>query len=171
MLLWVLVWLCWPAARRCIRESEAAWWGLVLAISAGLLLHLLMDYLNPFGLHPFHPFDSRWYFGDLVFILEPVFWVTFCIPLAMMMPWRLPRILGVAALLGVPLYFTARAFLPWFLFAALAAIALVLTISQWRSGARRCQPQARPLVPSFGYIDVFIPEQSLVLGVCHGRGQ
>jgi membrane-bound metal-dependent hydrolase YbcI (DUF457 family) len=36
----------------------------------GLLLHLGMDYLNVYGVHPFHPFDSRWRYGDMIFIVE-----------------------------------------------------------------------------------------------------
>ena len=33
--------------------------------------HPLLDYLNPYGWRPFLPFDDTWYYGDLVFILDP----------------------------------------------------------------------------------------------------
>jgi inner membrane protein len=37
----------------------------------GPLLHIGMDYTNNYGVHPFWPFDDRWYYGDLIFIIEP----------------------------------------------------------------------------------------------------
>jgi inner membrane protein len=33
--------------------------------------HPALDYLNPYGLRPFLPFSNTWYYGDLVFILDP----------------------------------------------------------------------------------------------------
>jgi inner membrane protein len=41
-----------------------------------------MDSLNVYGVHPLWPFDPNWYYGDLVFIVEPVFWIGFGVPLA-----------------------------------------------------------------------------------------
>lgn len=40
----------------------------------GVLLHLLLDYGNNYGVHPFWPIDDRWFFGDAVFIIEPWWW-------------------------------------------------------------------------------------------------
>ncbi len=40
-----------------------------------VLLHLGMDALNNYGVHPFWPFDDRWYYGDVLFIVEPSFWI------------------------------------------------------------------------------------------------
>ena len=39
------------------------------------LLHLGMDSLNSYGVHPFWPFDNRWFYGDAVFIVEPLYWI------------------------------------------------------------------------------------------------
>jgi membrane-bound metal-dependent hydrolase YbcI (DUF457 family) len=33
--------------------------------------HPALDYLNPYGLRPFLPFNAKWYYGDAVFILDP----------------------------------------------------------------------------------------------------
>ena len=83
LLLAALIWALWPNARRLLRSSATARIGFLLALVAGFALHLLMDYLNSYGLHPFHPVDSRWVYGDMVFILEPVFWLAFGVPMIM----------------------------------------------------------------------------------------
>ena len=38
------------------------------------LLHIAMDALNTYGVHPWWPVDNRWFYGDSVFIVEPLFW-------------------------------------------------------------------------------------------------
>ena len=40
------------------------------------LTHLFLDYGNNYGVHPFYPFNNNWFYGDAVFILEPIFWFT-----------------------------------------------------------------------------------------------
>jgi inner membrane protein len=39
---------------------------------AACLLHVGFDFLNDYGVHPFFPFDNHWYYGDSVFIIEPL---------------------------------------------------------------------------------------------------
>ena len=46
---------------------------MVLAV-LGPLLHLGLDFTNSYGVHPFWPVDNRWYYGDAVFIVEPLIW-------------------------------------------------------------------------------------------------
>jgi inner membrane protein len=41
----------------------------------GTLLHLGMDALNSYGVHPFWPFYNGWLYGDSVFIVEPLYWL------------------------------------------------------------------------------------------------
>jgi inner membrane protein len=136
LLLCGMLWLSWPAARRLLRRSTDARRGLVFVVSAGFVLHMLMDYLNSYGIHPFHPFDSRWIYGDMVFILEPVFWIVFGVPMAMTVQ-RLPlRILLLALLIGAPVYFTTRGFLPWASLFTLLVTAAVLGRLQHRAGTR-----------------------------------
>jgi inner membrane protein len=84
VLLAAMIWLFWPAARKVLKESGTARRGVAITLTLGFALHLLMDYLNSYGIHPFHPFDSRWLYGDMVFILEPMFWILFGVPLVMM---------------------------------------------------------------------------------------
>ena len=95
-----LILALWPSARRLLRSSSQARLGLAGATAIGLLLHLLMDYFNSYGLHPFYPLDSHWFYGDTVFIVEPVFWVSFGVPLAVMVQRRWLRITWLALLAG-----------------------------------------------------------------------
>lgn len=97
LLIAALVWLLWPAARRLLRTSGPARGGLALAVGLGLCMHIGMDFLNSYGVHPFYPLDARWFYGDALFIVEPVMWMAFGAPLAMMLPRRWMRM--VAALL------------------------------------------------------------------------
>jgi len=41
---------------------------------AGVVLHLSMDYGNNYGVHPFWPLSTRWFYGDSIFIVEPLWW-------------------------------------------------------------------------------------------------
>lgn len=125
-LLLALTWLLWPAARRLLKTSPMARRGALLAACAGLLLHIGMDSLNVYGVHPFWPFDPNWYYGDLVFIVEPVFWIGFGVPLAALVRSPFLRRLWLAVILLVPLAATLMGFLQWGSFAGLLALGLLL---------------------------------------------
>lgn len=47
-------------------------------VSLGPVLHLAMDASNNYGVHPFWPFDNRWFYGDTIFIVEPLLWASVC---------------------------------------------------------------------------------------------
>ncbi|MES2535894.1 MAG: metal-dependent hydrolase [Pseudomonadota bacterium] len=136
LLLWGLIWLLWPSARMLLKKSGSARLGFALVLVIGFGLHLLMDYLNSYGIHPFHPFDSRWLYGDMVYIVEPVFWVACGIPLFMTIRRLWLKALFVALLFAPILFFTIREFLPWTSLFALAIVAFVLGASQLKAGAR-----------------------------------
>lgn len=40
----------------------------------GPVLHLGMDFGNNYGVHPFWPISGRWFYGDTIFIIEPLWW-------------------------------------------------------------------------------------------------
>lgn len=135
LLLAALLWLCWPAARALLKTSRPARLGLAASIATGFALHLLMDYTNSYGLHPWYPFDGRWFFGDMVFIVEPLFWVAIGVPLALIMRWRTARWLGFAGLLAALVFFALKGYLGWPSFAVLLLIGLACGAAQWRAGA------------------------------------
>ena len=159
LLLWAIIHLTWPGARRLLRESAPSRTGFIAALSLGLVLHLLMDFLNSYGIHPFHPFDSRWLYGDMVFILEPFFWIVFGVPLAMMTPPAL-RILLLALLAGVPLYFATKGFLHWGSIVFLVMTAVVTGVLQARAG----KTGRRGLVSAFCLGMAFIAVQGIASG-------
>jgi inner membrane protein len=163
MLLAALLYLLWPAARRLLRESASARAGFGLALAAGFGLHLLMDYLNSYGLHPFHPFDSGWVYGDMVFILEPVFWVAFGIPMVLALRRRAPRWLLLAAAPLVLGYFGWRGFLAWQSLAALLAIALALVLAARGGSGLRAPLAAAALGLAFVGVQAMATRQARAL--------
>ena len=72
LLLFVAVRLWWRYRR--IEPSAADVRVLILLSVLAPLLHLGLDLTNSYGIHPFWPVDNRWYYGDAVFIVEPLLW-------------------------------------------------------------------------------------------------
>lgn len=137
LLLAALLWLLWPSARRLLRRSASARAGFGLSLAAGFGLHLMMDYLNSYGLHPFHPFRSGWVYGDMVFILEPVFWVAFGIPMVMTLRRPALRWLLLCAAPLVLAAFAWRGYLAWQSLAVLLAAGGLLAYAGAHGRERR----------------------------------
>jgi inner membrane protein len=76
---------------------DVRWLGGVFAITP--LLHIGMDFTNNYGVHPFWPLSNRWFYGDAVFIAEPLLWAA-CAPLALTFRTLLARLI-VAAVLAI----------------------------------------------------------------------
>lgn len=69
----------WALASAWLRRQDGRDWQrsarLVGAVtSIGVLVHLLLDFGNNYGVHPFWPLDGSWVYGDAVFIIEPWWW-------------------------------------------------------------------------------------------------
>ena len=166
-LLLALTWLLWPAARRLLKTSPMAWRGALLAACAGLVLHIGMDSLNVYGVHPFWPFDPNWYYGDLVFIVEPVFWIGFGVPLAALVRSPFLRRLWLAVILLVPLAATLMGFLQWGSFVGLLALGLLLAWIQRSNdehhGESRAARGRRALTAGLAASLAFVGLQALAL--------
>lgn len=48
---------------------------LLLVSFIGVLSHPVLDWLNTYGVRWLMPFDSRWFYGDAVFIIDPWLWL------------------------------------------------------------------------------------------------
>ncbi len=58
------------------RVPQARLKGLVIASLIASASHPLMDWTNNYGVRPFLPWDARWFYGDLVYIVDPWLWLT-----------------------------------------------------------------------------------------------
>lgn len=75
-------------------QTKANFKGLLLLSYLGVLLHVFMDFLNTYGVRLLKPFSDRWFYGDALYIIDPVLYVLF--GGALLIGWkrgpRLPRI-------------------------------------------------------------------------------
>jgi inner membrane protein len=49
--------------------------GLILASVIATATHPLLDWTNNYGIRFFLPWNSKWYYGDLVYIIDPYLWL------------------------------------------------------------------------------------------------
>ncbi len=99
-LLALLPWLAalalerWSARREKEKPPDGSHRALLYGLSLlGCVTHIAMDATNNYGVHPFWPFDARWYFGDTIFIIEPLWWVVLSAPLVFTASSRVGRVL------------------------------------------------------------------------------
>lgn len=93
----VELWARWK--RLCLTPRDRA--ELAGVSLVGTLLHLAMDFMNSYGVHPFWPVLNRWFYGDSVFIVEPLYWAA-AAPLLFVLRSTVARVLlGLALLLAL----------------------------------------------------------------------
>ena len=148
LLLWGIAWLVarWRATPRPTR-GDGRW--LLALLVAGTLSHLLLDWTNSYGVHPFWPFDDRWRYGDSVFIAEPWLWVVAVPPLVAVSRARVVRVLLALVLLG-------GLGLSWRTGAVMNAAAAALTVGALLSVllTRALRPGARVAGAVVGWVAV-----------------
>jgi inner membrane protein len=108
-----------PSIRKLRLSGRMRFW---LLIAIALASHLALDGLNSYGIHPFYPFDNRWYFGDALFILEPWLWLILGVAAAWNGHSRRTRMAAVLAMLGVVVAAALAGVVPPAAIAALATI-------------------------------------------------
>ena len=111
---------------------------LALLGAAALASHLLLDSWNSYGIHPFYPIDSRWYYGDAVFIFEPWLWMLLGLAVAANAHRRLSRVLVIGTVTLLCLALTTLGVL-----AASSLAALVVGGLAFAWGCRRLTPAGR----------------------------
>ena len=50
---------------------------LLLLSYIGVLLHVFLDFLNSYGVRLLMPFSDRWFYGDALYIVDPILYLTF----------------------------------------------------------------------------------------------
>jgi inner membrane protein len=96
-----LVWGLVLALRRDLRGPPRSRPLLALSLT-GTLSHVVLDWTNSYGVHPWWPLDNRWTYGDAVFIIEPWLWIAALVPLlltARALPTRAVYVLLLGAIL------------------------------------------------------------------------
>jgi inner membrane protein len=96
----------------------------------GTLLHLGMDSLNSYGVHPFWPFNNEWFYGDSVFIIEPLYWIA-AAPMFFLLRTIWARVvLGIALLAALVLTVMAHSAQPAWYIGIIVLTALLLFVSR-----------------------------------------
>src|SRR5262245_56779028 len=107
----------------------------------GVVIHIALDALNNYGVHPFWPFYDGWFYGDSIFIVEPWLWAALVPPLIFLVPPRwLKTSRATVVLLGVGMC-CMRELVPRSMAVVTTLIAAVTALA-----SRRATPRTRVLV-------------------------
>jgi inner membrane protein len=137
---YALAWI-WSRTRKLVLAKRDHGFLLGLALF-GVAAHIGLDATNVYGVHPFWPFDSRWYFGDAVFIVEPLLLAVALPALFFATGSRLLRGLALLPLVGSLLLAAGLDFVPWFALATFVALVLASFFGLPRLTAERRAPVA-----------------------------
>jgi inner membrane protein len=118
-------------------------------IGVALASHLLLDAWNSYGVHPFWPLTSRWYYGDAVFILEPWIWLLLGVSAVANTVTSTSRVIIGAALAGITSLGAYFRQIPVVALIMLLVAALVLAIALRRHAPRRRAAVALALAVAF----------------------
>src|SRR3990170_8878764 len=122
----------WWLRRRNLQASTADLRLLAAVLLLTPLLHIAMDFCNNYGVHPFWPLDNRWFYGDSIFIIEPLFWAA-CAPLAFVFRTRPGRfIVWMVMVLAICLvFFTGM--VPRSIAAIYSLLVVAMLLIGWRA--------------------------------------
>jgi inner membrane protein len=65
------------SARSDIASTPVNLGGLLLLGYCGTWLHVFMDFLNTYGVRLLMPFSNRWFYGDALYIIDPLLYLVF----------------------------------------------------------------------------------------------
>lgn len=155
------------AARRGGADAKERPWLAAIA-SLAALLHIGMDAWNVYGVHPFWPLFDGWFYGDSVFILEPLFWV---VAIPMLFPAarsKAARVtLGALFVVAVILPWVVRSMVPWPIAAMVSLVAVGSSLL-----ARRLSSDRRLVAGLAAFVGVaalFVVSSAQARGAIQGR--
>jgi inner membrane protein len=120
--------------------------GAAAVVATGL--HLGMDALNSYGVHPFWPFENRWLFGDSVYIVEPWYWAA-AAPLIFVLRTKIARVLMALALAGMLMFCVVSGLVP-----PIAWVSLTLAMLLMLGVGRRAVPRAAAVASATAFLMV-----------------
>jgi inner membrane protein len=71
----ILLWQRWRPKRRPVGGPDVRPGQLLLLSALAILTHPTLDWMNVYGMRWLMPFDSTWFYGDSLFILDPWLWL------------------------------------------------------------------------------------------------
>ena len=99
-----IIWL-WERLRPG-KEGPLRLAGLLLACAIATLSHPLLDFMNTYGVRFLEPLSHRWFYGDILFIVDPWIWIAFILGLELSWKaerqggdWRMPAIVAFGGVL------------------------------------------------------------------------
>ena len=127
-------WCSWRGAPL----GRDAWWRVFGVAVAGAGVHVGLDSLNSYGVHPWWPFSSGWWYGDTLAIIEPMLWCTLACGVASVASsvwWR--RVCWAIGALGIALMVLLHRVPPQMVVVNVVVLICVV-VATWRlsSGAR-----------------------------------
>lgn len=136
----VLLWLVmhWWATRRPDpgRPLDSRW--LLVLATLGTWSHPLLDLFNTYGVRLLMPFSGRWFYGDTLFIVDPLVLATLAAGI-LLARWRDDAGLARAALLAAAIYVS--------LMAGGSALGRATVVAQGAGVASSTLTSPRPLAP------------------------
>ncbi len=114
-------------------RQDCIW--LAVIVFGAPMLHMGLDFTNNYGVHPFWPLNNTWYYGDSVFIIEPLLWAA-CTPLMFSLRTRWGR--GIVMLVlaaGLWLSFTVD-YVPLTIAFIYALVVAAMVLLCWRLPVR-----------------------------------
>lgn len=131
---------------------------MIFAVSyLGGLGHILMDFTNNYGVRPLIPFSDRWFYGDIIFVVDPWIWLI----LGSAAAWLTLTDPGRAAVL--PRFFIAARLIFWVLVGAGTALVIALALRE-PAGALDPVPTLARLIWFAGFVVILV-------GVATGWGR
>jgi inner membrane protein len=125
----------WWVRRRGVQATRADHWTIWLIALLAPSLHIAMDAANNYGVHPWWPINSQWFYGDSIFIIEPLFWAA-CAPLLFILRARVTRALVALVLIGGLVLAIVTQMVPFPGILIYLVLATALAVTGWKLPAR-----------------------------------
>lgn len=117
--------------------------GLLISSLVVSATHPLLDWTNNYGIRFFLPWNARWFYGDLVFIVDPFIWLIlgsacFLLTTRTRFMWMVWSIVGL--ILTLLIFLSARAANlshPWLIRSVWLIAIVSLTLLAWKGVAKR----------------------------------
>ena len=146
--------------------------GLIVASVLVTATHPLLDWTNNYGMRFFLPWSSKWYYGDLVYIIDPYQWLLLggtCFLLsAKTIGGKVIWAAVAAVLTGLVIFAPRGAGLPfffvWFWVAAIVILIVLFVLGTGRRFGKKIAIVALAIVPCYWTLLGYVHSRALASG-------